>query len=207
MKLKRISFFTAEALLIIVTIVGIIWLQVSRDFVISLTPLFLLLNMTLLTLRLRSASALPMMIVAAASIGFTSELIGVNTGILFGDYRYGSVLGPGLFGVPLLLIVLWPLVTITIWSFLQTKQRSGWVILIGALTAVAYDVLLEQFATRYDLWSWNGGIPISNYVGWLFISALIFAIFYSKRWSLPRTNLSLCIVACQISFLLIALIN
>jgi putative membrane protein len=33
-------------------------------------------------------------------IGFITEWIGVNTGMLFGQYTYGSVMGWGLGGVP-----------------------------------------------------------------------------------------------------------
>src|SRR5210317_2015499 len=39
--------------------------------------------------------------------GFAVELIGVQTGLLFGEYAYGSALGPKLMGVPLIIGVNW----------------------------------------------------------------------------------------------------
>src|SRR5689334_18557252 len=43
----------------------------------------------------------------AAGIGFAAEVIGVHTGVPFGDYRYGSTLGARLFGVPIVVALAW----------------------------------------------------------------------------------------------------
>ena len=40
-------------------------------------------------------------------LGFAVEVIGVATGLLFGDYSYGTGLGPKVLDVPLLMGVLW----------------------------------------------------------------------------------------------------
>ena len=40
-------------------------------------------------------------------LGFGVEVIGVETGLLFGDYEYGSGLGPKVLKVPMLMGVLW----------------------------------------------------------------------------------------------------
>ena len=37
----------------------------------------------------------------------TVELVGTKTGMLFGDYSYGKVLGPALQGVPLIIGINW----------------------------------------------------------------------------------------------------
>ena len=40
-------------------------------------------------------------------IGFGVEVVGVNTSVLFGDYKYGNLMGIKLWGVPLLIGVQW----------------------------------------------------------------------------------------------------
>ena len=62
-------------------------------------------------------------------LGFGVEVIGVETGLLFGDYEYGSGLGPKVLKVPMLMGVLWWILLLgthhwsSRWlSFLKTKK-------------------------------------------------------------------------------------
>ena len=42
---------------------------------------------------------------------------------------------------------------------------------LGALSMVAFDVLIEPVAMAYDFWQWEGGvIPLQNYIGWFGVS-------------------------------------
>src|SRR4051812_12976794 len=55
------------------------------------------------TRGLRAAVAL----VAVAVGAYGIEVLGVHSGVPFGDYRYGTALGPALWGVPIVIGLAW----------------------------------------------------------------------------------------------------
>lgn len=115
--------------------------------------------------------------------GFTVELIGVQTGLLFGEYAYGSALGPKLMGVPLIIGVNWlaiVLASIGVIGAFKLKPTLA-AVFAGALST-AMDYLIEPVAIRFDFWSWTGTvIPLWNYICW-FIFCTIFAYLCIKWW-------------------------
>jgi len=147
----------------------------------ALVPYHLLLMLTLLvvstgdfTVNIRNFA----IIVYLA--GFFIEVVGVNTGLIFGCYSYGEALGVKLFSTPLLIGVNWLVLVYCTGVFLeQFKLESSLVFsLIGALILLSLDFLIEPIAIRFDYWSWAGGeIPLQNYVGWYIFSFLLFWIF------------------------------
>ncbi|MDF1560771.1 MAG: carotenoid biosynthesis protein [Bacteroidales bacterium] len=55
--------------------------------------------------------------------------------------------------------------------------KSAFIIITGSLLMVLYDLFLEPAATRFDMWSWEGGIiPLRNYAGWFLFSALFHSV-------------------------------
>ncbi len=134
---------------------------------------------------------------AAFLIGFFSEVIGVNTGIIFGDYAYGTTLGPKWKGVPYTIGLQWVVVTYCsgislqmLWQKLLSKGKLPpilqhkaapflAVVAGGSLLAVLFDWVLEPMAIGLNYWSWKGGkIPFLNYATWWLISMLILVLFY-----------------------------
>jgi len=113
--------------------------------------------------------------------GYLIELIGVQTGLLFGEYIYHPAMGPTLFGTPLIIGATWYGViagAATIASYVN-GSKLGQSILAGGL-AVLMDLLIEQVAVHYGLWDWKiGEIPLYNYVCW-FIFGAIFAYVYLR---------------------------
>ncbi|HAK11549.1 MAG TPA: hypothetical protein DCO78_05820, partial [Chitinophagaceae bacterium] len=57
--------------------------------------------------------------VLAFATGMITEMIGVNTGLLFGNYAYGEVMGAKLNGVPLLIGVNWFVVVFSAGTIMQ----------------------------------------------------------------------------------------
>lgn len=111
-------------------------------------------------------------------IGILVEVIGVNTGLLFGEYSYGDAIGLRLFGVPLLIGVVWLMVTVSAWQMALLFQlgKVASVVLATGLVVI-FDLVLEQFASLYGLWTWqNGIIPLKNYATWAIVSATIFTL-------------------------------
>lgn len=197
--------YWAEVLFIILTIGGIVLLALGVDTIIRLTPLYILLNAAIIVYRYWSIPHIKSIIGVAACIGFFAELLGVQTGIIFGDYIYGSVLGPKIFDVPIMVGVMWALVMLVIWSVLPEKWRL-YRIPVAGLLAVLYDLVLEHFATRFGLWGWDGSIPLSNYLGWFVVATLIASIYTYNGYVLKPTVIAAITMPLHIVFFVTALV-
>lgn len=113
--------------------------------------------------------------------GFIIELIGVQTGYLFGSYIYEEAMGPLVFGTPLIIGATWYAVVVGA-SAIASKIHKHKAIqaVIAGLLAVLMDVVIEQVAVGYGLWNWEGGeIPLYNYICW-FIFGTAFSYLYIK---------------------------
>jgi putative membrane protein len=112
---------------------------------------------------------------------FGIEYVGVNYGYLFGDYKYGSILGFKYYHVPVIIPLTWAMLSIAARSLINLVTNQ-YVIsaLLSAIVITAYDFLLELVAVRFGWWWWaNGEIPIFNYVCW-FIFSFIFQLLFRK---------------------------
>jgi putative membrane protein len=105
-------------------------------------------------------------------IGVAAEWIGVHTGYLFGNYSYGSVLGPKLDAIPLLIGINWYLLAISShWLVSKFKQSIAASVFLAAGLMTGIDVLIEPVAVDLGFWSWQGGdIPWTNYLCWFVVS-------------------------------------
>lgn len=116
----------------------------------------------------------------AGAIGFLSELSGLHLGIPFGHYSYTYILGPQLWGVPLVIGVSWALLA----AYMRWHLRwltPGWTsVLAGALGLVAIDLLVDPVAAGpLGLWNWHVsgaylGVPAGNFWGWLLVGVTVF---------------------------------
>lgn len=136
-------------------------------------------------------------------VGITVEIIGTKTGLLFGEYSYGSVLGPTIEQVPYIIGINWFIVIycagISIHTMLnrildklseQTDSpRKGLqalsIIADGATVAVLFDWLIEPVAIKLGYWQWagKGDIPFYNYLCWFVVSALLLSVFHFSPFS------------------------
>lgn len=126
---------------------------------------------------------------SAFIIGIASEIIGVNTGWLFGSYYYTNALGITLFGVPVLIGVTWIGTTYACNVISASWSNSSFLAAVyAALLMVLFDIVLERFATAVPLWQWAGGsIPIYNYVCWFGIGLIISMLFQYQKCVRPNT--------------------
>jgi bisanhydrobacterioruberin hydratase len=168
----------------------------NRGLFVGLTSLNLLLSFALL-IWTQQKTNLPfaLFIFLVIAVGFGAEVIGVNTKLLFGDYSYGNVLGIKWLQVPLLIGINWFIIIyccgVSIHTLLmkainrvaadsnQPPQalRAISVIVDGATMAVAFDWLMEPVAVKLGFWSWNGEIPLYNYICWFVVSVLMLTFF------------------------------
>ena len=104
----------------IIYLVGIIgfFTPFLRPVFLPMSGLILYLTTIGVILSSRQKGKLLLFLSIAFCIGFTSEVIGVQTGILFGDYSYGTNLGFKFLGVPIVIGLLWGVLAVSSASFL-----------------------------------------------------------------------------------------
>lgn len=159
--------------------------QIALDFV----PINLILT-TLIILKFQQEFNLHFWQFVGFSMvtGLVVEIIGVNSGLIFGSYNYGEVLGPGFLGTPLLIGLNWFLLSYCAMATADYLPVPSWIRYLAAVIAlVGFDYLMEPVAIRLGFWSWkNGNIPMQNYAGWAATASaiILFATVYSfKRWN------------------------
>lgn len=116
-------------------------------------------------------------------LGFVIESFGVNTGLIFGEYKYGKTLGPQLFETPVIIGMNWLfLVYVSLSLTEKLKSAQLFSLLIPPVLMVIYDLVLEQVAPGLGMWFWKENtIPIQNYISWFVISFLFVLIFRLLR--------------------------
>ena len=129
-------------------------------------------------------------------IGMITEILGVNYGLIFGDYEYGNNLGLKLFGVPFLIGINWVILTAISANiaFFLTKNKSVLsTVFIGALLMLVMDFVMEPVAPKLDMWRFeNLIVPTSNYIGWLIIGLLtqmIYNLLFREKETIVSINL------------------
>lgn len=138
-----------------------------------------------------------------ALTGFLVELIGVNTGRLFGHYEYGVALGPKLWNTPLVIGLNWLVLIYCVSTLLNPIRRRWYFPLAGALMMVAFDFLMEPVAMDTGMWQWaDGMIPVKNYMDWLIVSGLLFLLI--RLFKVEFTNrIALLLLMMQAMFFLV----
>jgi bisanhydrobacterioruberin hydratase len=195
-----IKYRSATVIAIIFHIVGLVGiLGYQSDLVIRLTPVNLLLCFVLLVWTQKSKTIYFYFFLAACVIlGFLFEVIGVNTGYLFGNYKYGDVLGYKLWNTPLIIGVNWFIIIfctgISTHTLLQTivnrlspgssappKLIHALSIMVdGATLATIFDWIMEPVAVKLGFWTWLDGefVPLYNYFCWFLVSLLLLGLFH-----------------------------
>lgn len=179
------------AILIIFHMVGLIGIMLPdfKQLILSLSFLNLLLAFTVIILAENENILLLISFLSIAFIiGISVELIGVHTGMLFGDYSYGANLGPKLWGVPLVIGINWGVLSITTASITQKINLPVYLkIIVNAFLLVLFDFVMEPVAMKSDFWSWkNDEIPLFNYVCWFFVALILQLIYHWIRK--PKSN-------------------
>lgn len=157
----------------------------------SAGPLITLLTIWGISLQLRGESSQKkrvhiLLCTIVFILGILAEVIGVASGLVFGDYLYGDILGPTIGGVPIAIGSAW--VMMTLFSLASFNSLSVWIRLFAAaVMATLFDALMEPAAVQLGYWEWaNGHIPFQNYFAW-FVLALVFSVLLSYS-PLSRKN-------------------
>lgn len=205
MSLPFTKYQVATAIAILFHLIGLIGiLFFDRQFFVQATVFNLLLMFALLVWTQNEKNIFFLLFLLAAFVmGIGAEIVGVNTGALFGNYRYGTVLGYTIMKVPLIIGINWVIIIyccgITIHTILmkainriaaETKTtaitlKAISVIVDGATLAVFFDWIMEPVAVKLGFWHWgeDGSVPVYNYFCWLMVSNVLLAIFHFSKFN------------------------
>ena len=116
------------------------------------------------------------------SLGYGIEVLGVQTGKIFGAYSYGEILGFKLWDTPLMIGVNWLLLVLSAGNLVDQVLSKGSTYLkiaVAATLMLLLDLLIEPVAIHWTMWTWeNIDVPLQNYLAWWLIAAVMFGIYY-----------------------------
>jgi uncharacterized membrane protein len=115
--------------------------------------------------------------------GFAVEVLGVQTGVPFGDYHYTGGLGAAVFGVPVVIAFAWPMLA---WPAALAARRLcrsfAARVAVGAWALAGWDLFLDPQMVAAGHWTWADpsphlpgvdSVPLTDYAGWLVVSVLM----------------------------------
>lgn len=164
--------------------VGLVWLfhisgmlgilYGNREFFLQTTPINLFFTLALLFINLPALdNGVARAALLAFLLGMLVEILGVNYGLIFGEYAYGENLGVKVFGVPLLIGANWAMLSFITGSMaaLFFSGRKIVAAIAGAVLMVLLDLVIEPVAPLFDYWEFSNPVaPLSNYVGWFLVA-------------------------------------
>ncbi len=167
------------------------WFMKSTAFTLLLMALLLVFTHTS-----KNKKKFFIFLIAASIIGFSAEVIGVNTGILFGKYSYGDVLGAKFLNVPLVIAVNWfniiycaGMITQSYEQYMIKKMKEQGMkishrlqvtsfVVDAVLLVLLFDWIMEPVAVKLGYWHWqNNDVPAYNYFTWAVVSIILFVVF------------------------------
>ncbi len=201
-KYRPSAFQAATFITLLFHVSGCIGMFTShRQWFIDYTPLNLLIVFILVLLTQKKNWQFFIFVIACFVVGILVEMIGIHTGILFGNYEYGEVLGPKINGVPWLIGINW--FVIVYCSGVIVTRFHNWVtgryasygrslpsglmllsfVVDAAFLTVFFDWIMEPVAVELGFWTWaEGVIPAYNYLCWFIISGLLQVVFRLLRF-------------------------
>ncbi|MEO8711797.1 MAG: carotenoid biosynthesis protein [Parafilimonas sp.] len=203
--LRNVALFIA-LLFHVCGLIGILFTQYKDWFIHSTYINLLLMAALIMITHPKKNKNFYLFFISAIIIGFAAEVLGVNTGLLFGVYNYGTVLGIKLFNVPLIIGINWFIIiycagmlTQSYENFMLKRINAKGIIINkrmmiasfimdACFLAVLFDWVMEPVAQKLGYWQWeNSKIPQYNYISWLIISALLLAVF--RKLNKDKRNL------------------
>jgi len=190
-------------------LVGMVGLSTESYFsiFISLVPYNLLITFLLCCFYISFQNYYKPMVLIAM-IGFVIEVVGVKTGVLFGEYHYGSVLGFKVLGVPLVIGLNWLVLSLATHSIMRVFLNIVFsIICTASLLMVLLDLLIEPVAIKLGFWTWDSSfVPLQNYIMWFF-SAFVMQYVLIKFNSSINYKLGLYVISSQLIFFIYLVFN
>ncbi len=181
--MERSKYFLGSGIIILFHIVGFIGFQweITRNLFEQLVPLNLLLSLTLLALfHVPKSRRWVVFAMLTILTGYIIEVLGVQTGIIFGTYSYDTALGPKFLGVPPIIGINWLMLVYSVGIITQKLSSHSIIkILVGTGMMILIDILIEPVAIEYHFWHWeHESVPLQNYLSWGIVAAGLLTYFH-----------------------------
>jgi bisanhydrobacterioruberin hydratase len=185
-----------------VGVLGIV-IPFTRSIFIYLTPVALLISFVYILFYHKEGfdTKKKILFISIFLVSYFIEVIGVKTGLIFGNYSYGKGLGLKFLETPLVIGINWLLLVYSTAAITEKFPLHIIVkILLSAFLMVIYDIIMEQVAPDLQMWDFEGGlVPVRNYLTWFILAFLFHSII--KLAGIKITNkLAALIFYCQLSF-------
>ena len=113
-----------------------------------------------------------------------AEIIGVNTGLIFGSYNYGDSLGIKVMDVPILIGINWIITAIICGTIARKiKVLKYFQVTIAIALMLLLDFFIEPVAPMMDMWNFSNtnSAPLSNYITWAIVALPLQIYFVVKK--------------------------
>jgi len=178
----------------------------TNSLFIKLIPIALLLSFVLLwVFHDTQITQKSLLILSTIFIGgFLIEAVGVNTGLVFGNYTYDTGLGIKIFETPLIIGLNWLFLVYTSTIIVDNIKTTGLIkIVLASGVMVIYDAVLEPMASKLNMWYWeNDVIPLQNYIAW-FILAFLFHLLIKVGHIKLKNRIAAFLFVCQLLFFVV----
>ena len=136
-------------------------------------------------------------------VGFLVEVAGVNTGVIFGVYEYGDVLGWKTWGTPWTIGVNWFIVTYVVNQWVAEWKLSRFMHAVAAgLIITGMDYMIEPVAIELGMWTWEeASIPVRNYIAWFVVSGALSYFYHTQN--LPAKPIAKVVCVAMILFFIL----
>ena len=213
----RKKYFLSERntiyLLISMYLVGAIGLRwdVTREVFKFLVPFNLIFTAFIVLLFHKNWNKyFVFFVIFTAFAGFFVEVLGVETGKIFGKYHYQTTLGIKILQVPPIIGLNWLVLIYAVGVFcasfdIKIMQNKILQIALGASIMTFLDFLIEPIAIKYHFWAWDEPqIPVQNYVAWWLISCFLLMVFRCLPF---EKNNKIAMVVLLLQFLFFLVLN
>jgi putative membrane protein len=180
----NLNGYSVKKFIIIYYAIGLVGLSITLTgkYFIYLTPFTILINLFfILYFNINWSAGFITCGLLIYILSMTAEIIGVNTGVIFGSYSYdNSILGPKLLNTPLIIGINWFVLIYCTFIFINRfKFPVVLKILFGGVIMLIFDILLEPVAGKMLMWNWlSAGVPLINYIAWFIMSCAFISIMY-----------------------------
>jgi uncharacterized membrane protein len=156
-----------------------------RDLVVAIVVTFFLASVSHAWVWRGLAWTLGFCVIAVGG-GLAVEVLGLRTGVPFGDYVYTGTLTRTVFGVPWVVPLAWAMVAYPSLVLARRVSHSPVLVpVIGGIALAGWDLFLDPMMTAEGYWRYTNvtfplphvpGIPGVDYLGWLVTAVVMMAL-------------------------------
>jgi uncharacterized membrane protein len=180
-----LPWLLALATIVLMVVFPLVHGTARRDVVVAVVVTFFLASVSHAWVWRGLAWTLGFCVIAVGG-GFAVEVLGLRTGVPFGDYVYGPGLTRTVAGVPWVVPLAWAMVAYPSLVLARRVARSPILVpVIGGFALAGWDVFLDPMMTAEGYWRYSHvtyplphvpGIPAVDYLGWLVAAVVMMAL-------------------------------